>query len=69
MMKNVLEILLLKKIDWASMGFEIPPLQACNGKEALEIAKDYKPDLVFADIKMPVMNGIELTKQLKKNDA
>lgn len=37
--------------------------EAANGEEFLELLKDKKPDLVLIDIDMPVMNGIEATKQ------
>lgn len=36
--------------------------RASNGKEAVEKALLLKPDLIFMDISMPVMNGIEATK-------
>lgn len=42
---------------------------AGNGKEALEKAESFKPDLILLDIKMPVMNGYEACLQLKKNPA
>ncbi|GMX65784.1 response regulator transcription factor [Paenibacillus elgii] len=37
-----------------------------NGVQALELTERLKPDLVLMDIQMPVMNGIECTKQMKK---
>ncbi len=40
---------------------------AANGKEALEILKDYTADIVIADMKMPVMDGIQLLKKVKAN--
>ena len=40
---------------------------AINGKEALLIAKEYMPDLIIMDIRMPVMNGIDATRELKNN--
>jgi DNA-binding response OmpR family regulator len=35
------------------------PIQAKNGKEAIRILKDIKPDLIVLDILMPVMDGME----------
>jgi CheY-like chemotaxis protein len=40
---------------------------ACNGLEALDKANKIKPDLILLDIKMPVMNGIEVCVRLKQN--
>jgi DNA-binding response OmpR family regulator len=39
-----------------------------NGKEALEIYKKYKPDIMLLDINMPCLNGLELTKQIREED-
>ncbi len=33
--------------------------QATNGAEAIEIVKNHKPDVVFLDLTMPVMDGYE----------
>ncbi len=50
-------------------GFlDIPPftlLEAKNGKEAVELTRLHRPDLVFMDMRMPVMNGYEATRILK----
>jgi len=40
-------------------------LQAGNGKEGLEVAKNENPDLIVCDIMMPEMDGLELTGILK----
>ncbi|MCK4406713.1 MAG: response regulator transcription factor [Bacteroidales bacterium] len=40
--------------------------QAEDGKEAIIKAKKFNPDIVIMDIGMPVMNGVEATKILKK---
>ncbi|MBC8382338.1 MAG: response regulator [Candidatus Cloacimonetes bacterium] len=41
---------------------------AMNAKEALELFKKHKPDLVITDIKMPGMDGLELLRKVKKNE-
>lgn len=39
---------------------------ASNGKEALDLLEKHDVSLVISDIKMPVMDGIEMLKQIKK---
>jgi len=39
-----------------------------NGEKALEIFKSERPDIVITDIKMPVMDGIELLKRIKQEN-
>lgn len=41
--------------------------EASNGEEALEFVAKTKYDLIFLDIVMPKMNGIEFLKRLQKN--
>jgi len=40
--------------------------EAENGKELLEVIARHQPDVVITDIKMPVMDGIEVCKSIKK---
>ncbi|MCK5350496.1 MAG: response regulator [Desulfobacula sp.] len=42
--------------------------EAANGKEALELMKNDWIDIVITDYNMPVMNGLELIKTIKKDD-
>lgn len=44
-------------------------LEAADGKEGLAVALKEVPDLVICDVMMPVMDGLELTEQLKTNMA
>lgn len=39
---------------------------ANNGKQALSLYKEFEPDLVLTDIKMPIMNGLKLLREIKK---
>ncbi len=44
-------------------GFEIVG-EASNGREAVEMYNQYKPDLVTMDITMPVMSGLDAVKEI-----
>ena len=37
-----------------------------NGREAVEKAQDLHPDLILLDLSMPVMNGLDATRVLKR---
>lgn len=58
---------LMVLIDWNQEGFEIVGT-ASNGKEALDFLKENQVDLIIADIKMPVMTGLELLKTIREED-
>ncbi len=51
-------------IDWNSEGFEIVGMES-NGFDALKAIERYDPDVVFTDIKMPQMTGLELLAKVK----
>jgi DNA-binding response OmpR family regulator len=48
-------------------GYKV--LSAKNGLEGYRIAVSSEPDIILSDIRMPVLNGIELLKKLQKNIA
>ena len=52
-------------IPWDTYGMKVVGT-ARNGAEGLEKIAKYKPDLAIVDIKMPVMNGIEMIRQAKE---
>ena len=54
-------------IDWESEGFMIVKL-AENGQEALAYLRENQVDLILADIKMPVLDGISLLKTVREEN-
>jgi DNA-binding LytR/AlgR family response regulator len=38
--------------------------EACNGAEAVHLAREHRPDVAFLDIEMPLMNGLEAARAL-----
>ena len=48
-------------------GFNLNIIEAENGEEAIAAIKQYKPQLVFLDLRMPVMDGFETIKIIMKN--
>ena len=42
--------------------------EASNGKEALEIYHDKKPDIIITDIRMPKMNGLIFSREVRQRD-
>ncbi|WP_176560106.1 response regulator transcription factor [Brevibacillus dissolubilis] len=38
---------------------------AANGQDGLEMYREHLPDVVISDIRMPVMNGLELAKEIR----
>lgn len=44
-------------------------VQAANGKEALEFARDLRPDAIVMDLSLPVMDGWEATRRLKADES
>ena len=56
---------LINIINWKKFQCEICG-EASDGVEGLEKIEAYKPDLVFADINMPEINGLEMIKSAKQ---
>jgi len=53
--------------NFASASIEV--LQAEDGQKAVSMAGQFKPDLIFMDIRMPVMDGFEAAKIIKTRKA
>jgi two-component system, response regulator YesN len=52
-------------IDWQKYDFNIAAT-ASDGEEALQAVRRCRPDVLIADIRMPFMDGLELSRQAKK---
>ena len=48
-------------------GYEVKT--AINGKDGLEVWKNFQPDVVVSDIDMPIMDGIEMVKKIREIDG
>jgi len=57
------------KQSFTLSGFEVGScLEASNGQEALDILNSCMVDLILADLNMPVMNGMDMIKALRKDE-
>ena len=60
-------LLLRHIIHWEEYGFQICG-QATDGQEGLEAYRTLKPNLIFVDLRMPVMDGLEFMKEVRRFD-
>ncbi|WP_338554650.1 helix-turn-helix domain-containing protein [Paenibacillus sp. KS-LC4] len=52
-------------IDWEKYGFQVCG-EALNGPDAWNFIKELRPELVFTDIRMPIINGLELIEKTNR---
>lgn len=52
-------------IPWQEQGIKLVGT-AWNGIQGLEMMEKYRPDVVFVDVKMPVMNGLEMIRRARQ---
>lgn len=59
--ENPVQIAISKLGKWSKYGLELPVI-ASNGKEGLRIMREILPQIIFVDMQMPILNGIEFLK-------
>jgi len=59
---------LINQVSWHELGFEIAG-EAENGSEALDMLSSFSFDAIISDIRMPVMDGIELMRNLRESNS
>lgn len=56
-----------RQVDWESCGAVL--CRVClNAFEALKAVEEVRPDIIITDIKMPVMDGLELVRRVRESD-
>ena len=50
-------------------AFGYRTLKTRDGRQALPLAREHKPDLIIMDIQLPEVSGLEITDRLKKDEA
>jgi two-component system response regulator YesN len=59
----------IKKILAESIGIPLNIIEAKNGKEALEFIISRRPEILITDIRMPIMDGVELMREVSALEA
>jgi PAS domain S-box-containing protein len=44
-------------------------IEATNGREAIELARTERPDVILMDVRMPIMDGMQATRALKSDES
>jgi DNA-binding NarL/FixJ family response regulator len=62
LVRRALRDILEKESDLEVVG------EAGDGRQAIDMTGQYRPDIVIMDISMPILNGVEATKQIKASN-
>ncbi|MDR1913599.1 MAG: response regulator [Clostridiales bacterium] len=54
---------IVRQLDWQGLGID-DIRQASNGVEAIKMLRDYSPDILLTDVRMPNMDGLQLAEEI-----
>lgn len=63
--ETIVRVALKSLVDWQEYGFTVEA-DFINGRQALEYMREHRVDLMFSDMKMPEMSGIQLLENLNR---
>lgn len=66
--ERIIRFGIVSMVNWEALGLEVV-CEASNGEEGYEAFLEKEPDIVITDIKMPVMDGIEMIRRIQKDGA
>jgi len=61
------DILSIVSMSLETQGYEVH--KATNGQEAVDLARQHRPDLIIMDMMMPIMSGYEAVHALKADES
>ncbi|MFA4964269.1 MAG: response regulator [Thermoleophilia bacterium] len=61
------DILSIVSMSLEMQGYTV--YKATNGREAVDLAKEHRPDLVLMDMMMPILSGYEAVTELKSDES
>lgn len=63
--KPVIREALKKTVDWQALGCSVVG-DAADGRSAVRLCEKFRPEIVITDIRMPLLDGLEVTQQIKR---